>query len=100
MWKYVPDSIGLVDRSGARPGLVYARVASLRAQPPGHSVPAIRKDFWALEVKTDRGTRYFGYETAPSITPSLRMAVRINPRDEVQRAWEDVDAVDAKFLKG
>lgn len=91
MWKYVPDSIGLVDRSGARPGLVYARVASLRAQPPGHSVPAIRKDFWA---------RYFGYETAPSITPSLRMAVRINPRDEVQRAWEDVDAVDAKFLKG
>lgn len=96
MWKYIPTTIGVVEGRGLR----YYPVDSVRAHPPGHSAPAIRKDFWAVEVRAGGRTRWFGYEAAPVITSALRMAVKINPRDEVQRAWEDVDRADAKALKG
>lgn len=66
-----PSSIGLGD-----PILCNGRETSARkviAHPPGPHAGPIRADWWAVEVVTDNGSRWFGSETPPRILGDLRM---------------------------
>lgn len=50
----------------------YTAVTKVVAHPPGHH-PPIRSDLWAVEIITERGSRWWGSETAPRILGDLRM---------------------------
>jgi hypothetical protein len=92
-WKLVPKSVGVFDRSTGR--FMLSEVGQVVAYPPGKAPKdsAIRRDWHTVEVRTARGTRWYGFVDA-RITSGLRMAVKLGPgqeRDEVIAKWEDAD---------
>lgn len=66
-------------------------VARMMVHPPrSHPGSPIRDDLTAVEVLLDDGTvRWFG-TTKAWITSGLRMAMLVNPRDEVLSRWTRV----------
>jgi len=75
-------------------------VASIRVHPPGAHPPGtpIKSDLYAVEAVLDDGNkRWFGTSGA-WITSELRMAMFVNPRDEVLRNWEKVPREDQQLV--
>lgn len=67
----------------------YVPVRKVIAHPPTTDRKApIVAELTAVEVITDRGSRWFG-TTRAWIGADLRMHMLVNPRNEVLRGWED-----------
>lgn len=80
--RYVPDQI--VVHGGLRP------VVGCTAYPRGQAPITWIDAPVVLEVRTDRGSRWFGVERA-YINSCLRMVVSgINEQDEVRMRWQPV----------
>ncbi len=65
-------------------------VMSARSYPPGTHPKGciIRQDCTAVELVTDHGSRWFGFDKA-RINSELRMVVQgFDSRDEVRSKWE------------
>jgi hypothetical protein len=85
--RYVPSTI-------LRNGFVLPVLRTI-AHPPGKHPKGcpILSYLVAVEVVTEKGSRWFGFEKA-WIDSNLRMAVSgFNARDEVRRRWELADSV-------
>jgi hypothetical protein len=67
----------------------YVPVVGIRVHPAGQhpSGCPLRAELLAVEVKTERGSRWYGTSHA-WIGSDLRMHMLVNPRDEILRAWE------------
>lgn len=64
------------------------KAVSWTAHSPGqHDASPIKNDLWAVEIKTSRGSRWFGCSRA-YINSELRMVVvGHDSRDEVRQKW-------------
>src|SRR5690349_18697654 len=91
-WRYVPETIGIVDRKTGKGFISDAPVLRVVAHSPGTHKSAINASMTALEIVTPYGSRWYGCEEA-QITSRLRMAFRRDDlRDEVLLKWEDASA--------
>ena len=93
-WKYVPSTIGIVDRKTGRGFVKDAPVLRVVAHPPGTHMSPILSDATALEIITPYGSRWYGCVEA-QITSRLRMAFKQWPgteRDEVVAQWDDASS--------
>lgn len=88
-YRLIPRSIGILVGSE----LVTEPVQRVIAHPPGTADTPIRSDLYAVEVITESGTRWFGFERT-WIGSDLRMHVGpVNPLDEVRSKWEPSDEI-------
>ena len=81
-WFYAPVQVMIF---GAGLCAVKKSVTHLPGQHPKNS--PIRKDLTALELITDRGSRWFGVESA-KINSELKMVVTGGPLDAEKLGWE------------
>lgn len=69
-------------------GFFESPVIAYKFHPPGHKVKVIRSDHGCLEMITEHGSRYWGFDKG-WINSELRMVVQgFSSCDEIRSKWD------------
>jgi|CXWL01.1.fsa_nt_gi hypothetical protein len=88
MMKHVPDSMTFVTDDFK---VVKRDVANIVIHPVGHSCPAIRKDWMAVEITSVTGEKWYRGTQKAFIDSHLKVAMEVHPNDEILAKWPDAN---------